>query len=507
MYYFLNQYIFERNSGVEHAEIKRVQLFDAKSVPAKIVTRDFDRSQHRTIKQFGLTDDDLVNMFDYFQNAEFIDEADYKTLHIQDLHLPVDYQIEPGANVSHVRSGDHLVEDVWFTPGTIGQLYYVNFFDASGNLSQTDLYDWRGFKSAEQLYGQDGQLMAENLYTPTGKRVMERYYVKDTQGNPLNTLIKLITDQDVAHYFTSVEDLFTFFLDRLNRQTEETNTFIADRPGVANQPLLAMTTKARKYVFFPIAHATEPEDQLNAPLDGYYQVPLSMQGLAKLDGLITMTNRQRGDLEMRLKQPQMPIMTISGGVIPAEQAAKAPIMMAKRTSHKLLFVGRLGSEKRVDQLIRAFNLVHNGMPDATLELRGYGPSETIDELNALIKELNLTDAVSIPGYTADLNDIYDSAQVFVIASRIDAQPLAMIEALSHGLPIVSYDFNYGPNEIIEDGENGFLIENGNMFSMANSIIELFKDPNKLQKFSEQAYSSSSRFSEDTVWQQWQQIVQ
>ena len=69
MYFFLNQYIMALNSGLEHAEMKRQALFKKKGVASRIVTRDYDRSLHRNAAEFGLDQDDLVNMYDFFQDS------------------------------------------------------------------------------------------------------------------------------------------------------------------------------------------------------------------------------------------------------------------------------------------------------------------------------------------------------------------------------------------------------------------------------------------------------
>ena len=66
MDFFVNQYLLGKNSSVEHAELKRLQLFKDHQAPAQLVTRDFDPVLHRTMQRFGVTNDQLTNLYDFF---------------------------------------------------------------------------------------------------------------------------------------------------------------------------------------------------------------------------------------------------------------------------------------------------------------------------------------------------------------------------------------------------------------------------------------------------------
>ena len=64
MDFFVNQYLLGKNSSVEHAELKRLQLFKDHQAPAQLVTRDFDPVLHRTMQRFGVTNDQLTNLYE-----------------------------------------------------------------------------------------------------------------------------------------------------------------------------------------------------------------------------------------------------------------------------------------------------------------------------------------------------------------------------------------------------------------------------------------------------------
>lgn len=140
-----------------------------------------------------------------------------------------------------------------------------------------------------------------------------------------------------------------------------------------------------------------------------------------------------------------------------------------------------------------------------MDIRGYGSTDYVKLLENLIKDLKLNDKVAISGYTSKIDDVYDTAKVFATATKQDAFPLAMVEALSHGLPLIAFDVNYGPKEIIENGQNGYLLKDGDIYNLAQRMIELLKDPAQLEAMSENAYQSAKRYSMTKIWQQWQQL--
>lgn len=503
MYFFLNQYIMALNSGLEHAEMKRQALFKKKGVASRIVTRDYDRSLHRNAAEFGLDQDDLVNMYDFFQDSVTVTPQKLTT---KSLNLPIAYQVSPDNNLSQVYEGDRLVLNIHHTPGRVGELFFTEYFDEYGNVTNRVLYDSRGFKSSEQFLNGDGVVYAEIFFKPDGTRAIERYYEKlpDSKAAPIIFNIRLINYQGRDYYFNSEADFFTFFLDELNQSEGGNNVFIADRPAIANMPMIEMKTPARKLIWFPILHAVSPADQVDSELDGNYKVALSSH-LNDIDGLITMTEAQARQLRTRLHDDHLPIYVINGAPVSTKQLRKKKLPAVNRVGSKVLYVGRLDASKGVDNLIRAFALVARQVPEARLDIRGYGSTDYVKLLENLIKDLKLNDKVAISGYTSKIDDVYDTAKVFATATKQDAFPLAMVEALSHGLPLIAFDVNYGPKEIIENGQNGYLLKDGDIYNLAQRMIELLKDPAQLEAMSENAYQSAKRYSMTKIWQQWQQL--
>lgn len=457
MYYFINEYILQKNSSVEHTAMNRVKLFNHYHHPAQIVTKIYDRLLHRTLGEFDLKDADVVNMFDFFQEAT---EVVPRVVHTTDLHLPLASEITVGANFSQVFEGDVQTSNVGFIPGTIGRVFYQEFLDPQGNAIETDLWDWRGFKSATQYFGQNGKLMMQRYYTPLGRIVMDEYYVADTAGNPLTSRIILKDYQGQGdRFFQNTDDLFTFFLEELARQDHEQTTFIGDRPGTAVAPLLALTYPARKFLSLPINHVRKPDDPLHAPLDGFLQPALEQA--QRFDGFITVTPQQAEHLTTRFKGLKAVAISPVTTTPLAKTAPMAQLVAQnKRRANSVLYVGRIAPDKQIDQLLRMFALVKDRVATATFDLYGYGQPDYVNQMKALVTELELTNQVTFKDYDPQLAQKYDHYQIMVNMSLADAGPLAMLEAMSHGIPVMSYPFNYGVREIIQPHQTGDLITPG-----------------------------------------------
>lgn len=498
MFFFVNQYLLSSNSSIEHAEIKRLKLFKENHTPAKLVTRDFDPIIHSTLGRFGLDNDQLINMYDFFSGT-----INYQghLFHVEDLHLPYDYQVSAGSNFRTVKDGGRLVAEIFFTGGTVGLVDHVDFFDAAGNLTLRQRFDIRGFKAVDVFFGQDGQIHFERYYRPDGSNYLDRYYVQSTQNTPINSLNVLKNYHGNNYYFDGINELFSFFLQELNNSYNDTNSFIVDRPAIAIQPVLQLPEKANKYLWLPFNHVDDGQDPLNGPLNGLINEPLTNE-LNKWNGIIVMTQHQHNELQKKIGN-KVPIYVING--TPVKHTTKR-VPMNKRQLHEIVYVGRLGNDKQISNLISIYASVHKKIKDSKLILYGYGTPNDTKIYKEQVKQAGLENNIIFAGYQVKLADAYNHAQLFVDASRIDAQPLSMGEALSHGLPVVSYNYYYGPNELIKPGINGELINLGDEKNFAKAIISLLRDQKKLQKLSNGAYANVDSIDVNTTWAQWKKLI-
>lgn len=126
-------------------------------------------------------------------------------------------------------------------------------------------------------------------------------------------------------------------------------------------------------------------------------------------------------------------------------------------SGRILYLGRLSGEKRIDTLIRALPSIQDEFPNAELVLVGTGPER--EHLERLVRELNITPSVNFVGRVPEEETpkYYASAELYVLPSIWEGHPLTLLEAWATGTPVIASDTE-GISEFVDDGETGFLVE-------------------------------------------------
>ena len=174
---------------------------------------------------------------------------------------------------------------------------------------------------------------------------------------------------------------------------------------------------------------------------------------------------------------------------------------ANYTSKKAIAVGRLDYQKGFDYLINAWKIVNAKHSDWVLDIYGDGPLKY--ELQHQILINNLESKIFLKGICNNIEKEYLSHSIFILTSRYEGFGLVLLEAASCGLPLVSYNCEFGPSEIIEHDKNGTLIEPvGDIYALANAINDLIENEGKRCFMGKEAKNMSSKFSLENVIQEW-----
>lgn len=137
----------------------------------------------------------------------------------------------------------------------------------------------------------------------------------------------------------------------------------------------------------------------------------------------------------------------------------------------IISVGRLVKSKDYSTLLRAFAVVRERIP-CKLVILGEGPER--ERLENLARNLGIADDVWIPGFVDNPYKYISRCSVFVLSSLFEGFPLALVEALACGVPVVSTNCKAGPREILDEGKYGRLVEKGSYEEMAEAILESMK---------------------------------
>jgi glycosyltransferase involved in cell wall biosynthesis len=170
----------------------------------------------------------------------------------------------------------------------------------------------------------------------------------------------------------------------------------------------------------------------------------------------------------------------------------------------VLGVGRLSPEKGFDLLIRAFRLVAERHPEWSLVIVGQGPKEV--ELRDLAAQVLSPHAVFFPGAVKDPARYYRVAGLFVLPSRFEGFPNALLEAMACGCAVVATNSPGGTSEIVRHGFDGVLIPPGDVEALAGEMDRLMTDADERSRLGARAAEVSSRFGVDRIAALWEVVM-
>ena len=176
----------------------------------------------------------------------------------------------------------------------------------------------------------------------------------------------------------------------------------------------------------------------------------------------------------------------------------------------IITVGSLTkSIKRPDIILKAFNTIKNTFSNWTVEIVGgthdLKQEEYKAELEKYIKNNNLDDMVFLSGRTLNITEKLLSAEIFAFPSKSEAFGLALAEAMSSGLPAIGYKSCPSVNELIIDGYNGFLCDDG-IDAFAEKMKILMQNKELRKQMGQNAKESIKQFAPEKIWNQWEDLM-
>ena len=187
-------------------------------------------------------------------------------------------------------------------------------------------------------------------------------------------------------------------------------------------------------------------------------------------GIVAVSDGVKQSLEL-LHVSATKISVIPNPISRTDKQAIGQKSVALLPNRFILGVGRLDYQKGFDRLVEAFHRL--GRPELHLVILGEGEEQL--ELINLSREFEIEKRVHFPGYVIDVETWYRHAECFVLSSRSEGCPNVLVEAMAEGCSVISFDCKDGPSEIIQDGENGLLVPEGDIEGLTKSIALVIDD--------------------------------
>ena len=172
---------------------------------------------------------------------------------------------------------------------------------------------------------------------------------------------------------------------------------------------------------------------------------------------------------------------------------------------RIIAVGRYCHEKGYDLLLKAWGIVQNRTTDWRLEIFGEGDRTQYEEM---VDTLNLDrHRCILNGRSSKIQDEFLNSSLSVCSSKFEGFGLVITEAMACGLPVVSFDCPWGPRAIISDGEDGMLVENGNVDKLAEALVLMIQNPERRKAMADKAIENVQRFRIDQIAGLWKSLFE
>ncbi|ELK38939.1 glycosyltransferase [Brevibacillus agri BAB-2500] len=449
-FYFLNIDLSDNRTGIENAALMRTRLFHdhLKIVPTIVTTKYNPRLNIQRVelvnKGYISSDTKVINLYEYFQETithECKLESNSWANNPKWIYKPVE-------NKHDIRIYDEMNNLLVYRGcDDKGLIKYNNIF-VNKKKVRRDNFDSNGYLSRTQHLDQEtGQVRVEVYYRVDGTPCIYKHFDLINGKSSLTSIHLVNKNGDLIESFASEQEFISYWLNLILSEPHH-HILIIDKERIY-YPALQKINKSNVKIICMIhsSHLKEMQPAQTGKLNSNYaQI---FENLSKPDAVVVLTNKQKEDIVSRFGFSEKIFViphAIDKKVIPARFETREPF--------KAIYLARYSKEKQHESLVRVFHRVVQNYPNAKLDLYGFGDQK--ENIVKFIKSLELDDNITVNEFVENPEEIYNNASLSVLTSKCEGFSLFVLESLAHGCPIVSYDIDYGPRDMIDHNVNGYL---------------------------------------------------
>ena len=409
---------------------------------------------------------DFLNIYDYFSGRT------YKNRKVVNHPIEVKgyehYEVEEGKVYRYFKEGNYE--------------RYRQYDKKTGNLKIEDIMDFSTRKRKERLeYNNFGVCHKRIIYKRNTTNKLEEifyndkgevYLIKNFNGAENSKLVRIYLLQNKnMRMFENESGFFQYAFDQILQGGGV--TFCDAR--LLDKALLESNVDTQKFFVLHSSH------NIDGNLRKSYKY--LVENAEQATKIIVLTHEQSRDLiDMGVDFKKI-------AVIPHSMEEEDFFREKQSREKKFVYLGRLAPEKQIPHIIEAFALIQDKYPGYVLDI--YGDGEAYGKILQLIDEKKLTEFVKLMGRTNNIPAVFEKSIASLVTSEFEGFGLVIMESLHHGCPVISYDFKYGPKDLIEDGKNGYIVEKNNIDLLADTMIKIINNPITDVKLSSEFYSPST----------------
>ncbi|MDF5669198.1 glycosyltransferase family 4 protein [Vibrio parahaemolyticus] len=216
-----------------------------------------------------------------------------------------------------------------------------------------------------------------------------------------------------------------------------------------------------------------------------------------LDGLVCLTNKDA----KRFEYKGIKNTTVIENFIDVTDLKKGKDCHSYK---RCVSFGRLTEQKGFERIFDLWSKISRDFPEWKWDI--YGEGELEQHLRNELSVRGISESVTIRNFTTMVDKEMETSSILLFPSRYEGFPLTLLEAMSCGLPCISFDCDSGPSEIIINGENGYVVEDNDLSSFEVKLRELISQPSKLDNMSSKAIESVEKFGWKKIKRKWQYVL-
>ena len=481
------------HGGRTKSLLQRTKLFNEQGIDVKLVTTNYHHNYNEIYTDYYekskvLENTTFCNIYDFYKNKY--------SENVTKIYWQVLLEKEIGCINNYIKVKRSK------TKGSNGYVYYysdgipkASIFYENGKALRFALYEEFQFEPIKIFYindyecvhlintqNQHKQLLKKDFLTDDGQVYATKFFDQEKSTKKIN----LHTSEKVVFEFNSEKEFFTYYYSEI---FNEEDIVITDARALDGSLL---NTKVKRRIFQ--LHSSH----LGNPLNNLSKAKGSFRGLLERnltdhDKIITLTAKQRKDILRIYPKLDNNIEVIS-------HSTKPRVIKHKKIGKRLGFVGRLDPNKNLEDVLHAFAIFRKDYPEYILDV--YGDGKNKKNLEQLVKSLNIEDSVVFHGNVDDVDKAYQEMDMLLVTSLFEGFALNVLEAISNGTQVVTYDINYGPTDIIDEN-SGFIVKERTPEALAGAMIEAVKVPKEQANLIER----SRKFSEEIFLKRWKKVLE
>ena len=494
-------------NGVDYAQGYRASILRRFSDSVQYVFSEIPRRYDiHFYKRIGIGEEEMLSI-----HHSFLDHPGLRlSVKIKDkleaikADLQVTDIIHRGMEIRLMRN-DSVVATMVLDSENQDNVLEVHYFHQS-KLIRTEVY-------TDQLAYADYFVTAESERGLYAKKTRRIYYNSDG-----STAYEQIFEGEKSWYLFPDGRILTKsgfiaeFIKKLN--LSERDVVLVDRFAQFDyvQPLFQGRQTARMIAVMHAGHYFEPgESAYTVNFNQDYNYLMRYSGM--MDTIVVSTQQQKEELAEKLLEYGRSVPEIR--VIPAGGVDRLRYPDGERKACSILSVSRIQTHKRIHWIIESVIRAHRKNEQISLDIYGGG---SIDYMNALKKTVEKHQAQSYIRFMGHQNvtEVYKDYELFMTASTFETLGLSVMEAIASGNAVIGLTVKYGSGLMIRPEENGYLIdfvpgkdaeeEERIISDMAERIVEIFEDRERLKRFQQHSYEIAREFFNQTVETKWEGLL-